>query len=799
MGGVRVGCTFDELVLAAAGHEPYHYQRRLAVDGLPELLNVPTGAGKTLAATLPWLYRRRFHPDGAVRAPTPRRLVIVLPQRALVEQTERVVRGWCESVSVNIGVHVLLGGVSRDDRAWKLRPEADAIFVGTQDMVLSRLLLRGYAEAPGARPMSFGLLNSGTQFVFDEVQLMGPGLPTSLQLEALRRSLGTAESCRSMWMSATVDLGTLATVDYVGPSTTVEISEADRTGPLADRLAATRLVTRLDVSNDAKRYPRELAAEVIARHKPGARTLVVLNTVERAQAVYQSLAALSGETRTLLLHSRFRPPDRQARTAELADVEDGIVVATQVLEAGLDITSMLLVTELAPWSSIIQRAGRCNRDGNAHGAVLAWVAPPGGRASAAPYVKGDLAASEAALRDLEGSSVTSGDLISRDVAQERSVYPVLRRRDVLGLFDTTPDLAGNDLDVGRWIRDADETTVYAAWRNGEPDTTAEQSAGIPSRDELCPVPVGGLRAWVRKKKAVWRYDHMTAEWVRVLAERDVRPGAVYLLVAAEGGYLPELGWSPRERRPVPVIAGDAVVDAVDAVGDDTASARSGRAVTLAQHLDDVDREVHALIDQLGPLLGLDAHHVEAAALAGRFHDLGKAHPVFQESLRNAADGALGDGIWAKSDTHQRLRHRRRYFRHELVSALMLLDGASHLLNGVDDPDLVAYLVAAHHGKVRMAVRSMPGESEDGTVLGVGHPDDAATLPLQLITGESVPAVQPDLDAIRIGSDGEPTWTARTAALRDRPDLGPFRLGFLEAIVRVADQRVSRRYQEGTGA
>jgi len=60
---------------ATGGASPYPYQQRLADDGLPDLLRVPTGAGKTMAAVLPWLYRRRHHPDPGVRAKTPRWLV----------------------------------------------------------------------------------------------------------------------------------------------------------------------------------------------------------------------------------------------------------------------------------------------------------------------------------------------------------------------------------------------------------------------------------------------------------------------------------------------------------------------------------------------------------------------------------------------------------------------------------------------------------------------------------------------------------------------------------------------------
>lgn len=70
------------------GVAPYPYQTQFAEgQALPSLLHVPTGIGKTATAILGWLYRRRFHPDEAVRQGTPRRLVYCLPMRTLVEQT----------------------------------------------------------------------------------------------------------------------------------------------------------------------------------------------------------------------------------------------------------------------------------------------------------------------------------------------------------------------------------------------------------------------------------------------------------------------------------------------------------------------------------------------------------------------------------------------------------------------------------------------------------------------------------------------------------------------------------------
>ena len=75
--------TFDQFFVRATGNPPYPYQRNLASLAIASrILKVPTGAGKTAAAILPWLYRLIA---GAPDAP--RRLVYCLPMRVLVEQT----------------------------------------------------------------------------------------------------------------------------------------------------------------------------------------------------------------------------------------------------------------------------------------------------------------------------------------------------------------------------------------------------------------------------------------------------------------------------------------------------------------------------------------------------------------------------------------------------------------------------------------------------------------------------------------------------------------------------------------
>ncbi len=102
----------------------------------------------------------------------------------------------------------------------------------------------------------------------------------------------------------------------------------------------------------------------------------------------------------VLIHSRFRPQDRAAGLKRLlADppVQGTIAVTTQVVEAGVDISAKVLFTELAPWPSLVQRFGRCNRKGEfneAKDARVCWFDVPDDEKSRAnvekPYELGDI-------------------------------------------------------------------------------------------------------------------------------------------------------------------------------------------------------------------------------------------------------------------------------------------------------------------------------------------------------------------------------------------------------------------------
>jgi CRISPR-associated endonuclease/helicase Cas3 len=120
---------------------------------------------------------------------------------------------------------------------------------------------------------------------------------------------------------------------------------------------------------------------VLAGHR--CRTLVVCNVVARARALFEELRDHPdrGDTQVLLLHSRFLREDRQRIEGEIRRLfgrdgdsnEKWIVVATQVVEVGLDITCETLYTELAPANAILQRAGRCARYPGEQGEVFIYT------------------------------------------------------------------------------------------------------------------------------------------------------------------------------------------------------------------------------------------------------------------------------------------------------------------------------------------------------------------------------------------------------------------------------------------
>jgi len=86
------------------------------------------------------------------------------------------------------------------------------------------------------------------------------------------------------------------------------------------------------------------------------KALVVFNTVEDAVKFYQMLPS----NEKIVIHSRLTEDDKRKRVKDVTSDDSSyrVVITTQVVEAGLDISADLLITEVAPPNSLAQRFGR---------------------------------------------------------------------------------------------------------------------------------------------------------------------------------------------------------------------------------------------------------------------------------------------------------------------------------------------------------------------------------------------------------------------------------------------------------
>jgi CRISPR-associated endonuclease/helicase Cas3 len=911
---------------ATAGGSAYPYQERLATDGptKSQLLNVPTGLGKTAAAVLSWVWRRRFSPEN-VRTKTPRRLVYCLPMRVLVEQTHsESVRwldrlgllagratwetphdgelptrtaglcdytpdssdtrepGWAGNNGVNgsdrIAVHLLMGGEERTD--WALWPERDALLVGTQDMLLSRALNRGYASRRPRWPIEFGMLNSDCLWVFDEVQLLGPGLATGLQLEAFHK-----ENCFapdkpgvSWYMSATASRRMLMTrgwrdgaADKRPPDFVFELSSGERsdtTGVLGQRrLATKKLVSELARNLDEADAPQRILDRhqqmvTSLRDAPAGiprRTLIICNTVKRAMGIHAALRdALEEDTNghvspdLVLLHSRYRPADRarqQDRLKAIKSPDAGqIVVATQVVEAGVDMSSAILWTEVAPLPSIVQRLGRLNRAGEfGHNAecrfgwspvaILIGIPLPALSArpnqddrekherdtsnAYLPYVRRDCEAAQVVLSSLADASPANLEIQLRPNLEETLQPPnySLQRHELLDFFDTDSNLSLGYTDVSPFVRGIDpETDLYLVWREWDGD--APPFDFDIGRQEICQVPIwqvigkNGLSSW--GQGFVW----LGRERGWQPASRDnLLPGATLLLPIQAGGYEDTLGWTGSSNASGRLT--DLYEELPNPTDEDLLSSLECGWQSIASHTCDVRNCTEVILNGLSTL---DDAVRGAIAEAILWHDYGKVIDGWQEATRRVADAAgliwpgevapIGKFSFSESPLltgltgatlRRTVRELKRTFtprlRHEVGSALAL---RQHHRRDEHEPTihelLAEYLVMSHHGHVRKTLRDeLPRDPrrvrrDDDEVRGIREGISVTEMPF----GDSVLPATPSLSIacrrMGRGSDGGESWTRSVLRLLDH--FGPFKLAFYEAIVRAADCRASANPSTG---
>jgi len=388
-------------------------------------LFAPTGSGKTEAAVAPFL--NQFVTNDFRIAP---RLIYVLPTQALCNKLCDRLREYARRVSGKIVVEVHHGS-----------HPADPFFMA--DIVVTTLdqLIYAYARASNhvGRHLDFpsGSIASSL-LAFDEAHMYQS--PYTFSILRAFLEIVNASGIPFILMTATMPDSLLADFSKTVPSLGRN-SVTSRIQPFKRRLSV-----RLEkLGEDRSIIPANIMDTILDSDS----VLIVANTVDRAKRIHRAI--MKERPDSLLIHSRFTVRDRHRKEDGAyeklrKDGSGGIVVSTQICEAGLDISCRLLVTDLAPADSLVQRFGRCARfggegtvyvlfpevedsDGMSRGSITSW---------SAPYEAEHLKASLEFLAKGTKADYTDGDVLSQFVNRFRYEVSDSEAADSLvDLFDAT--------------------------------------------------------------------------------------------------------------------------------------------------------------------------------------------------------------------------------------------------------------------------------------------------------------------------------------------------------------------------
>jgi CRISPR-associated helicase Cas3 len=397
------------------GRAPYDYQVRVAAklfDGRNVVLRAPTGAGKTWAVLAPFLFEQQDR--------RPARLIYALPLRTLAQGVYRVACTAAERLGHDVTGRVdgsgretqppyvtLQTGEQPDDRFF----DRGRIIVTTYDQLLSGLLCGPYGLSNRLHNVNAACI-VGALVVFDEFHLMEPhrAFLTAAACLNLFRDL-----CQSVWMTATATRPLEQLLADALDAVAIPETETE-----ADTLLRS-LPTVTTVQREMRVKGEPLSAEAVIAAQRG-RSIVLLNTVGRAQAMFEAprdrLRSQGFDGPIILLHSRFFPEDRRIKEATIQRLfgrgskGPAVLVATQVIEAGLDISCDDLHSELCPMNALVQRAGRCARFESEEGTVHVYPLPEIDRKAKESEIMTKMVA-DCSLTDLAGALVTRGRAVGR--------------------------------------------------------------------------------------------------------------------------------------------------------------------------------------------------------------------------------------------------------------------------------------------------------------------------------------------------------------------------------------------------
>lgn len=593
---------------------PFPWQRELCRklldgDGWPDLIDVPTGLGKTSVLDV-----AVFAMAAGSTARLPRRIFLCIDRRSVVDEAyhhalaiaKALNRAKPNTVAALVAEHLraLTGGAGRAlevcrmrggvtwEWRWLRRPDQPAVVIGTVDQLGSRMFFRGYGVGERLYPIDAALVGTDSLFVLDEAHLAEPFLATLRTAQRFDHSELPLARPTIVSMSATPNA-------YSPRSRTLSFDvDAHLHHPIArERLTAAKTAHLLRCP--PAEIPSVMAKTVLSlAAQPGVETVgVVANTVARARSVFEQLrdklpdrvALLTGRNRTIdraQIESQWLPQFDVHRTRGSGEAPY-VLVATQTIEVGMNLDFDALVTESAAWDALVQRLGRLNRLGvssadRCRAVVIAADRPapdpvygPATDAAAAWLAQqaGETLVNRA--RTIQTTDLGSGldvsplalRALAESIPAETHTVPPAAPMLAPGILDTwsrTSPIPDPDVPVAPFLHGLDQAsaTVQVAWRADLAAEAATPGAAIesetllpPTAEETIELPLPAVQRWLTDAPEAANIADVEGRETTA-TDAPVAPGRAVLRIAATGGeWIPPRLIRPGDTLLVPTAYG----------------------------------------------------------------------------------------------------------------------------------------------------------------------------------------------------------------------------------------------------
>ncbi|MEA3311519.1 MAG: CRISPR-associated helicase Cas3', partial [candidate division WOR-3 bacterium] len=353
------------------GNDPYEFQQKMWESAQPyQAMLAPCGRGKTEAAIM-WAFQ-------IAKKHNRKKIIFAMPTQITSNaMRDRIRKRVCDNVGIFHGKSRLYlkdelskNKTQQDEsdrpegafgEVWQENFKGNVFFHPITVTTIDHLIL-SFAHGFSQADFALGNLQDAV-IVFDEVHYY-----EHKTLEHLYTLFGILKDMEIPYllMSGTLPNFLIDSVQKQNPELSAPLE--DKEGLKFEPFKIEHHEEHLVKVKDEEWVNEEVLSQILEGYGQGLRQFVIVNTIDRAKAVYQALRdKLEIDAGSIILHhSEFTYEDRLAKEREIKARRDDrpfILIATQIIEISLDISCDRMFTELVPVDALGQRGGRLHRKG----------------------------------------------------------------------------------------------------------------------------------------------------------------------------------------------------------------------------------------------------------------------------------------------------------------------------------------------------------------------------------------------------------------------------------------------------